>query len=544
MELAEHKSRLNALRSERATLDSHLQEIVDNFMPSSQGFTIKSQEGEKRMGVIYDSTGVHAATIFANGMAGVFTNSATPWFAIAPENVELNESRAAKTFMAAVEKLYYAAFAKSNFYGEIRKYYHDYGLLGTPIMYSEPHPRTMFNFMVLHLAENYIALDQYGQPDTNYRLFAMSAKQISEKWKDPGEKVSNSLQENKPDQKYQVCQAVYPRKNRQWWSKDGKNKAWASVYFLTQDLHQLNEGGYNEFPFAIARAEVLTGETYGRSMGMIALPFVKILNRMRADKLVASEKALDPPLMIAKNALINSLSSWPGALNVVNAQAPGSSVFPLPMGNLAYTENEIKEVQGEIRQIFFNDLLSLIEAPNQTATEVLERAQEKMRNMGGVVGPLQSGGFNPIFDRMFQVFKEEGLLPPAPPELRGENLKIDYISPLAKAQKSYDLDAIKKGLAGVANIAQIKPNIWDRVNLEEVAQYILESSGMQARFINADDVVQKLRQVRDEQQQAEEMGNLAAQLPKHVAELGKGIDAQSPLALLMNSSEPEGGTLQ
>lgn len=540
MEIKEHKERLSALQTGRSLLNAHLQEIVDYLLPGTQGFTTTYQEGEKRLGRIYDPTGVHALNIFANGMSGLFTNSATSWFGIGAESPEIKEDAEVKTYLAQVERMFYAAFAKSNFYAEMRKYYRDYGATGTPIMYSEAHPRTMVNFQTLHLAENYIAVDQYGNPDTNYRLFEMTAKTIAEKWKDVGTKVSASLEKNKPDEKYQICQAVYPRKNRQYWSKNGLNKAWASIYFVVKDEHELNESGYNEFPFAIARSDLMTGEIYGRSLAMTALPFVKELNQVRRDKLIASELANDPAIAVAKNAFINPLSRWPGAVNIVNTMQPGAAVAEMPRGNPVYAKEEVTALQGEVRQIFFNDLMSLIEAPNQTATEVLERAQEKMRNMGGVVGPLQSGGLNPLFDRVFQILLEGGYLPPPPRSLQGHNLKIDYISPLAKAQKAYDLDAIRKGLAGVSAIAQIRPDIWDRVNLEEVAQYILENSGMQAKFINSDEVVEALRSARAQAQQAQEQAAMAAEAMKAVPQLGKGIEAESPLALLMNSSEGQG----
>lgn len=539
MEIKEHKDRLSALQSERSLLNAHLQEVVDYLMPDSQGFTTNYQEGEKRLGMIYDETGIHALSVFTNGMMGLHCNSATSWFGVGPEIIEMSKDREVKDFCAQVERVMYAARAKSNFYGEMRKYYRDFGAIGTPIMYSEAHPRTMINYQTLHLAENFIALDHFGNPDTNYRIFSMTAKQISEKWQDVGEKVSGAMEKNKPDEKFQICQAVYPRQNRQYWSKNGLNKAWASVYFVVNDEHLLNEGGYNEFPFAIARSELMTGQVYGRSIGMMALAAVKGVNFWEQNSQNAAELANDPAKNVAKNALINPLSPWPGAVNIMNTMNPGSAVAEMPRGNPVVSDTKAEQMRGRIRQMFYNDLMALIDAPNQTATEVLERAQEKMRNMGGVVGPLHVA-LNVMFDRDFQILLEGGYLPSPPKILQGHNLKIDYISPLAKAQKAYDLDAIRKGLAGLGAVAQIRPDVWDRVNLEEVAQYILENSGMQAKFINSDEVVQRLREARAQAQEAQQQAAMAAEAVKAVPQLGKGIEAESPLALLMNASEGQG----
>ena len=56
-----------------------------------------------------------------------------------------------------------------------------------------------------------------------------------------------------------------------------------------------------------------------------------------------------------------------------------------------------------IRNVFYVDQLMLQQGPQMTATEVIQRNEEKMRLLGPVLGRLQSELLKPLIDRVFNI---------------------------------------------------------------------------------------------------------------------------------------------
>ena len=85
-------------------------------------------------------------------------------------------------------------------------------------------------------------------------------------------------------------------------------------------------------------------------------------------------------------------------------------------------------------------MLDQIDKGQMTAREVMERTQEKLQQLGPVVERLLSEFLNPIIERVYSVLDRAGVFPPVEDEelldqLNGQEVKIEYISPLAQAQK-------------------------------------------------------------------------------------------------------------
>jgi hypothetical protein len=124
----------------------------------------------------------------------------------------------------------------------------------------------------------------------------------------------------------------------------------------------------------------------------------------------------------------------------------------------------------KIKKAFFVDLfLMLVQSPNMTATEVIERTNEKMFVLGPVLGRLQSELLNPIIYRTFNILLRKGLLPPVPEALQGQEWDVVYVSPLAKAQRAVQAKDMQTFLAIVAQIAQGGlPEALDKVNVDNI----------------------------------------------------------------------------
>jgi len=539
MDLKELKRRKDYLAAGRSIWDAHAQEIVDHIAPDRQGFISRRTEGEKTMTQIYDETALHASDLFARGVFDLMCNPATKWFGVAAERRELNEAREAKIWLDMYENCLYVILNKSNYYSEVQELFKDWGDFGTGCQYLGQTPRSIANFRNLHLGDIFVSENSQGQIDTLYRQTSMTARQILQDFPDTASMEVQKAYKDNPEQKFEIIHAVLPREDlpqskvipfSRGRKRDNKAMPWASVYFETSKMQLLSESGYREFPFMVPRMRRTPGEVMGRGLGMIALPGAKGLNRMTYDILRAGSKRVDPPLLLSNDAMINPLRRNPEAVNILRTDTVKDKfAFLVSPHDPGYEQWLIENSRQSIKQIYFNDLLELVEGPDRTAFEVAKLIERKLRLLGGSYGQLQAEYFNRMFDRLHEVVLESGYLPTPPQILWGEALKIDYLSPLARAQQMSASQGIVEAAGFMAQVHTFYPEIIDIADWDEAGRQVLESRGVSPKIILPAEDVAKMRQARAKQQQEQQMAAMAMEAAKTMPALSKGPEPGSPI---------------
>jgi hypothetical protein len=146
-----------------------------------------------------------------------------------------------------------------------------------------------------------------------------------------------------------------------------------------------------------------------------------------------------------------------------------------------------------------------------TATEVLQRNEEKMRLLGPVLGRLQSELLQPLIERVYNILERQNIFRPAPEILAEQNVEIEYVSPLAKAQKSSDLNSVMRGIEIFGAMSQFAP-VLDYLDSDGLAKYVQNVLGLPAKIMKSDAEVQQVRQERQQaEQQAAEQQELMQQ---------------------------------
>jgi len=492
--------RYKTLQSQRSNWEKHWQELADYMLPRKADITKKRTQGDKRTELIYDGTAIHAVELLASSLHGMLTSPSTPWFSMRYRDPALQQNDEANEWLELCMDQMYQAFNRSNFQQEIHELYYDLVVFGTAAFYVEG-DNDGLRFSSRHIAEIMISEDAEGRVDTVYRKFKMTARSLIMRFGE--ENMPRSVlsdMKTDPYKEHEIIHAVFPRGEAQ--GKMAKSKAIASVYYHQGAKHLLSESGFDDFPFMVPRFVKDSVSIYGRSPAMTALPDVKMVNKMSEVTIRAAQKQIDPPLMVPDDGFMMPIRTTPGSLNFYRS-GTRDRMEPLQIGaNNPLGLNMEEQRRNAIRQAFYVDQLLLGQGPTMTATEVLQRNEEKMRLLGPVLGRLQSELLQPLISRSFALLLRDGLLPAAPEELQGQDIDIEYVSPLAKAQKLTDLQSVLRGFEVLVQLGELAP-VQDYIDPDRMVQYLVETTGMPARIIRSNDEIAQLRRQQAAAQQAQ-----------------------------------------
>lgn len=261
----------------------------------------------------------------------------------------------------------------------------------------------------------FIAENEYGIVDTVFRRMNCTARQCALMFDQGaiGSELRKVAEEN-PDQSVEILHVVAPRIERDMSMRDRVNMTFGSGYYESKTRHLIEEGGFEEFPYIISRYVTGPRETYGRSPAMLVLPDIKMLQSMSRVVIRAGEKVVDPPLLIADDGVILPVNTKPGSATFARldgrSQAP---IQPLATGGRPDIGEEMMERRRRtINDAFLVTLFQiLVDSPQMTATEVLQRAQEKGALLAPTVGRQQSETLGPLIEREIGVLFRQGCCP-------------------------------------------------------------------------------------------------------------------------------------
>ena len=527
----ELKDNLSRLMEKRKTWETHWQEVADYFLTRKSDITERHTKGDKRNLQVFDATGTHSLELLASSLHGSLTSASNKWFSLRFKNSAVNDDDTAKEWLEDSAGKMFLAFHRSNFQQEIFEAYHDLICFGTAAMFIEADDDDMIRFSTRHIKEIYIAENGKGLVDCIYRRFTITAKAAADKF--GLENLSRNLQaiyKNSMFDEVELCHVVKPRDIYDPRKIDKKNMPYVSTYFEMETDHIISHGGFREFPYVVPRWLKSSNEVYGRSPAQNSLPDIKVLNKMVEIQLQAAAKQINPPLLIPDDSAILPVRTAPGSLNFYRSGSR-DKIEPLNIGaNNPLGLNLEQQRRESIGKAFHIDQLLIQESPRQmTATEVSTRQDEKLKILGPVMGRLQSEMLNPLIVRVFQIMLRGNHFIQAPPILANQEIEIEYVSPMALAMKSQQLNGIMRGMEIFGSLSQTMP-VTDYIDENGLVKELIDILGLSAKMIKSDDEVQEIRANRQEQQMQQAQMQQAmqeAQVAKDAAPMVKTLNEQT-----------------
>ena len=536
-------TRWGQLKSERASWYAHWQELTSYILPrNGRYFRQDRDRGYRRHNNIYDSTGTRALRVLGAGMMSGATSPARQWFRLATPDPELNSYDPVKLWLDDVTKRMQRVFQKSNTYNALHQMYEELGCFGTAATILLPDYQSVIHHYPLTCGEYCISTDAKGRVCTLYREFEMTVSQVVKEFglEKCSVSVQNMYHTGNLDQWVPVIHAIEPRADRDIGKRDAKNMPWGSYYFEVggEEGVFLRESGFQYFPALCPRWSVIGGDIYGNSPGMEALGDIKQLQHEQLRKAQAIDYQTKPPLQVPASMKNRDVETLPGGVSYYDGQSNGiKTAFEVNL-NLQYLLNDIMDCRERVRGAFYADLfLMLANIPNSrmTATEVAERHEEKLLMLGPVLERLHNELLSPLVDITFTRMVASGAIPPAPPELQGMDLNVEFVSMLAQAQRAIGTNAVDRFVGNLGAIAQMKPDILDKFDQDQWADVYADMLGVDPSLIVADKEVAVLRDARNRAMAAKEQAAAMQQTSQSVKNMAQApTGQQNALTDVMN----------
>lgn len=512
--------RKTRLWTERSSWDTRCADIAKYVRPDGIRLqTTETNQGTRKDLSILDNAARRANRTLAAGMMSGMTSPARPWFRTTLPDKDLVEYKPVKQWLHDTTSLIQRVFAKSNTYNTLHQIYGDLGAFGTAAFFVAPNFDNVIHNHPMLWGEYALATDDIGRVSAVVRQLRMTTGQLAKRF--PRDRLStavrNLLDRNRFDEWVDVIHFIEPREERDPRKRDSVNMPFASCYFEPNGEGDtlLSESGFERFPVLAPRWGVEGNDVYGHSPAMECIGDVKQLQFEQTRKSQAIDYQVNPPLQVPVGYQEKQSSRLPGGTMYVPSTATTAGIrsaweVNLPLRDL---KEDIEDVRQRIRSSFYEDMFQMMVDDRRsgiTATEIAERHEEKMLMLGPVLERLHFELLEPLVDMAFTRLESVGALPPPPPELEGVDLDIEFVSVLAQAQRAVAAAGSDRLLGTVGSLAQLRPDVVDKIDLDQVVDEYAEMFGVNPRIIVSDDKVAEIRAAR---QQAQQVQQAAAALP-------------------------------
>lgn len=496
----------------RQSYEAQWNDIVDLVLPRHEGFGRKradTDRGRERSQKIFDATTALALRNFTAAMDSMITPHTQIWHRLSVTNNDLMQVDSVRAYLEAVVNILFANRYrwKAGFAPQIGAAYQSIGAFGSGGLMVEDNIGRGIRYRNVPLSKLYFAEDESGIVDKAHVCWRLTLRQAARRFgQDKLPQSMQSILARDPEKEFDFLHCVKPREEWDDRKLDWRNMPYSSYWIAEDGQTIVQEGGFRTFPFAIGRFYLGTDEVYGGSPAMDSLPDIRMINDMARTNIRGAQKMVDPPILINEDGALEGFDLRSGALNWGGLDDNGREMAkPMQMGKQAQIGIEFaQQTRESINQSFYVTLFQiLVDNGEMTATEVLQRAQEKGILLAPTMGRVQSELLGPLIERELSIAVEAGQLPPMPPELveAGAAVNIEYDSPLNRAMRAGEGTATLQWLQQVGVITQFDPSATRVVNGQEAALLLAEIGSVPTRVVRTRDELEAQKQADAQAQQ-------------------------------------------
>jgi hypothetical protein len=505
----------NSERNRSSNIKNLYQQFADLGYPLENQIMIQQSQGQDNTQLIRDSTAIKALNRGTSGFIGSWIPREKYFFDIRVRNRQVAELPEVKWWVALAVQIAHEEIFDSNFDNELHNNIKSSMGFGTGCLYVEwDYNNRCLNFQDWHVSNFEFMQDASRKANAVILTYKLTARQIADKYKNPGEQVTLAASQVETQNKeFEIIRVIRPRKNRDSSKSDTLNMPFEDITVNAAEQIVMKQSGFPRFPFAVNRWEVGSSEKWGRGCGVQALSEIKDLQQKKKDYTECCQRLLRPPYLTRE--IEGSVNMFPdGRTEVMNVDDIKALSLSLP-GAFPVSKDEIVEQRQVVNEFFYNDVFSMFTSmtgDRRTTLEIQLKYREGLRMLVSPVSRQQVELFNPILSNVINILIEERRIPPAPQALVGMPYSLEYQGELAMAMKEFQARGFERAMALMANAMPTFPDMKYQINLDRTMPDILTTYGMKIEHLNTPEEKTALRaQDAEREQMMAQLAQMQAQ---------------------------------
>jgi hypothetical protein len=507
-----------SLKAQRSDYEGDWHTIADYSGYGNVSGLMFNAQGQQRprMRQLMDSHPILSFRTIQAGMYSGLSSPNRPWLEFKFADEDLNDYQVARVWLDEFQRVIYAMFDASNFYQAARQNYGEMARFGPTAGLMTEHWREIAPTLPLGIGSFWFGLDDAFKVDTLLRACPLTVNQVVAKfvgrpggaydWSTVSTQVRNKYENSDYNHIVNVMQLIEP----------GAGGRWESTLWDCNDDRKdtvLEAKGFSERPFWGARWDARGIDPYGRGLGHECMADMRELH-MTAKRVRDLEDLLAKPPTAGP---ARDLDMRPGAHTYVadmSQATPAQPVYKVDPNAITVTEARIQRLKDQIDRLTFADLfMAITNMPGvqpRNVEELLKRDEEKLTQLGPVVEMVNDDMLPVAVERMIGIARRGGLLPEAPEELQGRELKVEFVSVLAMAQKMLGLSTTERVVGFVGSLGQLfGPQVLDKIDPDAIIDDYADRANLPAKAVRDQRTVEKMRASRQQQERAAQMAALA-----------------------------------
>ena len=360
--------------------------------------------------MLFDATAADAADNLAACIYSLLTPPESLWLTLVPEGPDSPDPSVATAALRA-------NLNDSNFYTTVHQCYMDLVTLGTACLFMAESPigtSSAFSFTAIPMSDIAIL------PNAVFHTASVSIADVMARYPEwtPTHEIADKLKKDN-DFSVRLVQSLIGTDFTAWLDVGGD---------IENNI--VSRGTFETNPYLIFRWSVTSGEQYGVSPILRALPDIKTANKVVE--------------LVLKNATIAVSGIWQadddGVINLNNINLTPGAIIPKAVGSTGLTplatganfdvsQIILKDLRDRIRHTLLADRLGLLSDKEMTATEILARNADMLRILGATYGRLLHEFIRPLCDRGLQILSRRGVIDKISLHSDAE---LKYIAPIAQ----------------------------------------------------------------------------------------------------------------
>lgn len=544
------------LERERQPMLPWWTELGQYFSPFRPRFTLTAKTANRRTDRVIDGTGILVVEAFSAGLLSYVSPAESEWFNLTSQDPDLMDDEEVKDWCADSTDRLRTAMVKSNLYQCLPMVYEDLGVFGTAAMAVEDDVDDIFRCHVFPVGLYSLGQSERYVVDTFVRDFNVTLRQAVTRF---GKEALSRARRDEyergdTEQLMGVTHVIYPNTEYRPGNPLAKFKKWAECYFESgtsantggveptvysggagaDNQSFLMESGYDEFPIMAPRWSIAAEDVWGYSPGMHALGDNRQLQAMEKRQIKGLDKMTDPALMGPPSLLNKPISLLPAGFTAVSEDQGGKGgLRPIHEVNLPFEQLELKEdrIRSRIGRFFHEDLfLMLVQDARlqpKTASEIHLRFQEKAQVLGKPLGRITSDLHKPLVNRCFSIMARRGMFKRPPQALvdattgKGKELKVEFVSVLAQAQRGSSTAAMERFAEFIARMGAVFPAMIGKVDQYQFVDDYGEMTGIRPKVVLANDIAAEREAEKAEAQLAAMQGEQMSMMAGAAKDLSK-----------------------